>query len=339
MEHEPPTQPPGRVATIDAPDMAEAFRTARARMSDVPATVSGYRLFWVRDGDVGWRDLPAGGPYAVVGSHELCDVVLPEPGIELRHLLATTIELSDGLALRLLDLHTSLPFVLQDGSDQRSIVAAGPVVVRLGRTVLGGLPIDAGHAPEPPAPAPALPEMVVARSSRVPVSIHPRGSVSSEGSGPSSRGTSVTSMPPSHMIARMQSRPPAALPPPPPPSQDRELPPAVWRAGGPWAVTLEREQHAASVSLSEEELSVGVMIGRSPGCHDRGLRSVLDTYISRGHVLLLHHHETYEAFDLRSMNGTWEAGRAVKRRRLGAERATLELATSKAVVLHWHGRA
>jgi hypothetical protein len=375
MEQEPPTRPPGRTApdpVIGAPLMAEAFRLARVRMSAVPASVSGYRLFWVRDGNVGWKDLQAGGPYAIVGTHERCDAVLSEPGVELRHLLATTIELSDGPALRLLDLHTGLPFLLQDDSPHRSIVATGPVVIRLGRTVIGGVPIDAGRAPEPPEPAQALPEMVVERSNRVPVSVHPsRGPLppvshppvpdDAPVSAPPSRKTSVTSMPPSHLVARMQSSRPVGPPqvfeptrasagdssngpsgargPFVVPAQNRALPPPPGTADGHWAVTLERANHAASVSLSDEELSAGVVIGRAPNCHDRGLRSVLDTHISRGHLLLLHHHETYEVFDLCSMNGTWEAGRAVKRRRLGADQATLQLAGGAAVVLHWHGRA
>src|SRR5579871_5422088 len=110
MEQEPPTERPpsqpagGKLAAAeDAPDeegrpdrprvdtsfIAAAFAQARTRMSEVPAVVSGYRRFWVHRDEVHWQDLPVGGPYAVVGSHPLCSVVIEERYVALRHLLAT----------------------------------------------------------------------------------------------------------------------------------------------------------------------------------------------------------------------------------------------------------
>jgi hypothetical protein len=319
--------------------MASAFAKARAEMSAVPAAVSGYRLFWVHHDEVHWQDLPVGGPYAVVGSHPLCSVVIEDPDVALRHLLATTVELSDGVALRLLDLHTEMPFVLQDGSRQRSIVGTGPVVACVGRVVIGGVPIDVGEAPEAPAESPDLPDLVVTNASRVPERVAaPKGVVAPAPSeapaspAPSVRPQSrVTSMPPSQLVAYMSSRPVQRAAPPPPAA------PAAGE-GEAWTVTLERQGQAAAVTLTDAELSLGVMIGRAPNCHDHGLRAVLDTSISRGHLLLLHHHDTYEAYDLCSMNGTWEAGKAVRRRRLGAERVTLELSNHRPAVLRWHGR-
>ncbi len=181
------------------------------------------------------------------------------------------------------------------------------------------------------------------QSSRVPQSVHPSrvaipagpipddGPVSMRGAALSSRGsrgTAVTSMPPSHLVARMPANH----------GSPYRVPGNRSAEGPSWDVTLERERRAASVSLSDEELAVGVVIGRSTSCLDQGLQAVLDTHISRGHLLLLHHHDAYEVFDLCSLNGTWERGKAVKRRRLGAERATLQLAGGAPVVLHWHGR-
>jgi hypothetical protein len=346
---------------MDASFMAAALATARSRMSAVPATVSGYRLFWVSDGKVGWRDLTAGGPYAILGSHERCDAVLPDPGVALRHVLATTVELSDGPALRLLDLHSDMPFCLQDGSPQRSIVGTGTVVARLGWTVFGGVPIEPGHAPEAAAP---MPELVVTNAASAPrsgrpaselvepekppaatPSSHPESPAASsapEGSGSAAapaprRRTCVTSMPPSKLVANLPPRPPS--PPEVARSSIRELaPPGAPSAGGAWTVTLEREGRAASVTLTDDELSLGVVIGRAVNCHDRGLRAVLETSISRGHLLLLHHHDTYEAYDLCSLNGTWESGKSVKRRRLGSDKVVLSLSNHQPVVLHWHGR-
>jgi hypothetical protein len=338
-------------ARVDTSFIAAAFARARAKMSAVPAAVSGYRLFWVHRDEVHWQDLPVGGPYAIIGSHPLCSVVIDEPGVALRHLLATTIELSDGVALRLLDLHTDLPFVLQDGSRQRSIVGTGSVVALLGRVVIGAVPVDAGEAPEAPAEAPGLPELVVTSASRVPESVAAPPAEKEDpappAAAPSARPRSrVTSMPPSKLVAQMSSRParqaPAPPAPPAPPHPYREAPPRsaepALPAGESWTVTLERQGMAAVVTLTDAALYLGVMIGRGNNCFDDGLRAVLDGSISRGHLLLLHHHDTYEAYDLCSMNGTWEAGTAVRRRRLGAERVTLELSNQKPVVLHWHGR-
>src|SRR5262249_36180375 len=140
MDSDRPTRPPGlreghplppaREEPLDhaTARMAQAFAAARVRMSAVPAAVDGYRFFWVRDGAVGWRDLPAGGPYAILGSHSNCDAVVAEGGIASRHVLAVTVDLSDGPALRLLDLQTDVPFFLQDGSQARSIVGGGSVL-------------------------------------------------------------------------------------------------------------------------------------------------------------------------------------------------------------------
>jgi hypothetical protein len=150
-------------------------------------------------------------------------------------------------------------------------------------------------------------------------------------------------MPPSQLVAYMSSRPARPAPAAPAVHHPYREPPVLspepaLPAGESRTVTLERQGMAAVVTLTDAQLSLGVMIGRGLNCLDDGLRTVLDASISRGHLLLLHHHDTYEAYDLCSMNGTWEAGKAVRRRRLGAERVTLELSNHKPVVLHWHGR-
>src|SRR5262245_9889870 len=113
--------------------LADAYALARERTGNARASAAGYRLFWVRGGDIAWMDLPVRRDYAVLGRHTQCDAVLDDPEISLRHLLATIVELADGPALRLIDLHTDVPFYLQDDVPRRSIVASGPVAVRLGR--------------------------------------------------------------------------------------------------------------------------------------------------------------------------------------------------------------
>ncbi len=342
MEGAPSTEPPGAAIgpEIDTSTMARAYTTALSAMARVPAVDTGYRLFWVRDGRASFRDLPAGGAYAVAGSHERCDVVIEGAGVALRHLIAATVALSDGVALRLLDLHTDLPFFLQDDVPRRSIVAAGPVVVRLARAVIGAIPVEAGRTPEAPQyDGSTLPVTEVEATHTVPVST----------TRPSTSGPSrVSSLPPSRRLTDLpaQRRSPveARLP------EVRAVPHVASPATSPegpgggrvWTVSLERDDRRASVELSDADLALGVMIGRSDSsrarCLDAGLQAVLDTNVSRGHVLLLHHHEAYEAFDLCSTQGTWCGGERTTRRRLGDERSALRLATARPVTFCWHGR-
>src|SRR6185312_6197179 len=110
--------------------------------------------------------------------------------------------------------------------------------------------------------------------------------------------------------------------------------------GDGWTLSLEREGHQVSVTVSDDDLVVGVMIGRSIECLDQGLREVLTGSISRSHVLLLHHHDTYEAFDLCSMNGTHIGEVPMRRRRLGQDPLMMHLAPEgdHPVFLLWHGR-
>src|SRR5262245_4719459 len=125
--------------------LAEAYELARTRILGVPSAGAGFRLFWVRGRDVGWLDLPRRGAHAVIGRHTNCDLVLDGgPDISLRHLLAATIELADGLALRLLDLRTSMPFYLDDDTPRSSIVASGLVLIRFSGYVLGAVRLEAG---------------------------------------------------------------------------------------------------------------------------------------------------------------------------------------------------
>jgi hypothetical protein len=78
-----------------------------------------------------------------------------------------------------------------------------------------------------------------------------------------------------------------------------------------------------------------VLVGRSDRCHDRGLQAVLDTNISRGHLLLLRQHGGFEAFDLCSTQGTYAGGKRVRRLTLPDDGATLTLASKHSVTLTW----
>jgi len=279
-----------------------------------PATESGYRLFWVYGNDVSAFDLPARrDDYAIVGRHTHCDVLLSrDPEISLRHLLARTVVLADGtIALRFFDLHSAMPFFLEDGMPRRSIVASGPVMVRLGQYVLGGVP----YGPATPRNADAgggggpyrSPPQYTVSESRVMPAASPGGE----------RRSHITILP--------------ALP---------ALDDFAWSAARPGnaRVTLARAGQRASVELADADLEVGVLVGRSDKCVDRGLRAVMSESVSRAHLLLLREHEVVHAFDLCSMQGTYIDAMRVRRCRLPDTGATLRLATTDPVSLTWHPR-
>jgi pSer/pThr/pTyr-binding forkhead associated (FHA) protein len=86
------------------------------------------------------------------------------------------------------------------------------------------------------------------------------------------------------------------------------------------------------IDLTEAELDLGVLVSRTVRCVDESLRAILDDNISRGHVLLLHHGDVFEAFDLCSTNGTFVGGKRVKRLLL-EDGATLALGSG--LTLEW----
>ncbi len=326
-----PKGPPSR--SFDGPLFTRALARARQELAKAaPPAGAGYRLFWVSGDAVGWFDLPARGAYAIAGSHEQCDVVLRgDARIALRHLLATTIELADGLALRLLDLQTDLPFRLEDGAPRASIVAAGPIVASLGNFVIGGFPTTPGKVEIPDGPtAVAIEEsLVLPVSVRAPATLAPVARLEKAIS-------YVTSMPPASSIAIAAT------------SGGDELSfddacgsrPIDGRSGvdGAWArVTLRQGEKAASVGLGRASLEAGVLIGRLKQCPDRRLLEVLTGGVSRGHVLLFRHHDVCEAFDLCSTQGTFLGTKRVRRVRLDPDGTELRLASNDPVALEWTG--
>jgi hypothetical protein len=302
-----------------------AYETARARLATVPAQAPGFRLFWARGREMGWLDLSRGGGHAVVGRHDRCDLVLPDdPELSLRHLIATPVSLSDGVALRMLDLRTRVPFYLDDPTPRRSLVASGPVVVRLGRYCVGAWPIEPGIDGVLRVEAPERPRSIVVESPSLPASAAP-----SPPSAPSV--PRITVMPhsiPIVEVAGARSRQPyrQAAPVTGPRWRATEQPCAI--------VTLSGAGGCATVELTQAELERGVLIGRHERCHGDPLRTVLDTNISRGHLVLLRQHDGTEAFDLSSTQGTYVERRAVRRIRL-ENGATLVLSTGRPVTLEW----
>ena len=266
----------------------------------------GYRLFWVLQDQVGFRDLPARAEdYLIVGRHTCCDLVLPaDPQISLRHLLARAQLLADGtVALRLLDLHTNLPMFLEDGVPRRSIVASGALVARVGGYVIGALPFGQATKTEL-GPYRSPPPYVVCEAQSV-----PRGGIP--------RLTHITSLPPAPGIS------------------DVALAQATEHDA---RITLGFRDRGTSVTVSPQALELGVLLGRAPKCLDEGLQSILHTGISRAHLLLLRQGDVVHAFDLCSMQGTYHEGARARRVELAARGTRLELGAFEPVTFLWHSR-
>lgn len=340
--------PAGPGPAVSSSFLEQAYARARRSMEDIPAAQTGFRLFWVRDGETGWLDLPSTGAHVVLGRHTNCDVVLHgDPALSLRHLIATTIDLADGPALRLLDLRTAIPFHLADGAPRASIVASGPVAVRLGAYVIGSVPVEArGARPTGPVVPASLPPARVSEERALPRSMRPPPMTGPPQPDPEEEDdlpvSYVASMPPPAPILDLpgRSRPAPGTDPP-----ARQAPTAAApRAGrgpaepsGPVCarMTLRREGRGATIELTEGELEVGVLVGRSDRCYSGGLASILDTSISRGHVLLLRQQDGFDAFDLASTQGTFSGGKRVQRARLSDDGTTLTLATVNPITLIW----
>lgn len=334
------------------PDLDEsAARAAYARASahlaalpDTPAPAEGYRLFWASKVDVGHKDIGL-EEHAVVGRHSACDVALTSAAeLSLRHVLSATTTLADGTpALRVLDLHASLPFYTDDGQARRSIVATGPVVLRLGTYLFGGVPI--GPSIRRALLPDEMPRALVTHSVRPPADSQPEDYLQTPGE--------LSTMGPDDDLFDSPAPPPTAgsqaVPPPRgSPSLSRvtvvpnvafltEVAPPAARAAFA-RLTLLREGHSASLDLLAADLEGGVLIGRSERCTDGGLRRVLDGNISRVHALLLREGDDVVAFDLCSTQGMYLDGRAVRRQRLSRAGGCLSLAKTNPVMLYVHPR-
>lgn len=312
---------------IDVATMRRALSTAEAVMALNPPEspmVEGYRLFRVSGGDVAWLDMPANtGAYAVFGSHPRCDVKFASgDDVCVRHLVATCCNLGDGgFGLRLMDLQTSIPFFVDDDVPRRSIVVSGPLLVRIGRHVVGGLPVG----PRASSRVLQVSSCGMSEPPRALESVSEKAAV--EGAAPPAPTEGITT---SHRFARGEIshitsvRPVSHI-------EDMLAPRAKT---GYVRLTLQSSERSAAVELPEQALDDGVLLGRADNCLDRGLRAVLSTHISRTHLLLLRDGTEVMALDLCSTNGTRYAGQKVRRVMVPAEGLALTLGPE--LTLIWH---
>lgn len=325
---------------------AVAYTRARAYLSTLslgPAESEGYRLFWVRGNEVGHHDIHL-DEHVVVGRHTACDVpLLSGSELSLRHLLITTTRVASGVALRVLDLHGSIPFYTDDREPRRSIVASGPVVLRLGTYLVGGLPI--GPTVTDPGLPETMPRAVVTHSVPPPPDDAPAHAAT-----PTELSTIgaceddvLCTKPPDNV----DDPPPANTATPPHLSRVTVVPKAAFvtdvapsSAEEIFArLTLIRDGHSASIDLQSADLERGVLIGRSERCTDFGLRRVLDGNISRVHTLLLLDGSDVIAFDLCSTQGIYHDGVQVRRHRISKAGGCVSLAKTHPVMLCLHPRA
>jgi hypothetical protein len=299
-------QPPEAPRPLDLPAAyATALRLQRERP---PLLGPGYRLYWMTATRIASRDVLAEGPSElVVGRHTVCDAVLEgDASIALRHLLVRSTLLDDGCPrLSILDLESDSGFYIPDGTVQRSICAAGPLALRVGAYSIVALPGGV-----------ALPDALPS-----PVCDRPNDRVVSPARAPMSR---ITLLPRATLLSQRPTMRMSSLGPAPArrPTHDYEL-------------SLLDAKERVSVCLSAAELERGLLVGRATKCIDAGLRAILNTGISRLHLLLLRDGSECRAYDLASTQGTFQDGRAVRQVPLDDDGTTLELGTSTGIRLTW----
>jgi hypothetical protein len=302
-------------------DLRAAYAFARevVRVQPAPPAV-GHRLVCVRGSSFACTHLAAeDGAFAIVGRHTQCNLVLADdPFVALRHLLARSIALPrGGVALRVLDLHTELGFHLSDGSRHASIFGEGPIAIAVGEYALVALPSERPGDELPrelPSPEVTSPPGVREQLEALAAAMSPY-----RANARPLRSSRITLMPRAVMVGE-------------------PLPPSLGRlaTGGPYGLTLSRGGRSASVTLADEDVVRGVMIGRSEKCHTELLRRITDVNTSRTHVLVLREHGVTYAYDLASTQGTFMNGAPVRRARL-EDGATLTLSRGPdAVRLSWH---
>jgi hypothetical protein len=301
--------------------LSDAYAAARARVQAAPdrrARGPRHRIIVVRGptvvADHTLAAHPVWGSFAVVGRHSRTRIVLPDASIDLRHLFVRSIALPDGggVALRVLDLQTELGFVLADGSTQTSIFAEGPVLFGIGRYVLVALPRE--------SQGDSLPNQL------------PTASVKSSGSARAQVAAVERAMGAYRANARHNR------------SSVIRLMPSLVMAGESDAshnaahtITLARGAMSAGIPVTGEELTAGVIIGRSRKLASEELRRITDSGTSRVHVLVIREENHVFAYDLASTSGLFQEGTPVSRVLLGPKTTLTLGSTLSSVTMTWHG--
>ncbi len=229
----------------------------------------------------------------IVGRHSSADVFLPsDPQISLRHLAVVLHRRANGGAgtFRVLDLRTPLAFADEDGARLEAVEASGPVLLWCGSLGLFLFPTGGETS--------TWPENAQDAWSQVPARLFVEKTPASEGDGPA---------------AGVRVRP---LDPPPSAPEATTL---VNTFAGPVFPSLDRDESdpprgellvgstsgRASVRLGARAAHRGVLLGRYDRCATAGLPVLVDSALSRVHLLVLELDGSLYAIDTASRNGSW----------------------------------
>ncbi|MEO8874856.1 MAG: hypothetical protein ABI461_04645 [Polyangiaceae bacterium] len=297
-----------RAERFNPPSAREAFRLARELERARPQHQSGHRLYWITSGSFGSCDLAASVAAAVVvGSHDLCDVRLADPRIELRHLLIRTTMVDDGCALlSVLDLHTAHGFYLSNGSVERSIDATGAVVIRVGGYAIVALPSGRKLPDE-------LPLSIVEPATESPY----RGAMFSPEllARPLDGSSRITQLP--GIVDAIEAASSVR-------ANEGEL----------YEITMRSAAGTRSVRITGTALRRGVLVGRSLNCNT-DFRMMIDMGISRGHLLFLKDRHGEMAYDLSSTQGSYSFGRRERAVKLDDGGTTVMIGAAQKISLSW----
>jgi hypothetical protein len=242
--------------------------------------------------------------FLVIGRHTRCALVLDDPDVSLRHLVAHwSDDTDDGPAIRLWDLRTGQPFVTEDGLPSSSVVAEGVLFASLGRYQLVLVPLDAlAWADDADGAWAHLPVRRFA-SARV-----ARDRVRS----PDRRDSTVTHTLPPVVFASEEG--------------------AGWAARGLPAsgrLVVELPEGRTERWVSDEQLDRGLLFGRYERCQ---LPLDGDDALSRVHLFVVRVDDRVWAIDTASTNGTRHNGIPVDASALSA---TASLLLARRCVVHW----
>ncbi len=292
--------PPAGALAASPSAAAELFARASALLPTMAREAGGpgYRVFWLGDGALQWADvLGDGHGHLVVGRHSSADVELRgDESIALRHLVLRAGAAAKGVPeLQVLDLRANLP-VFVDASDepQRSFVAEGPMLARVGTHAICALPVATCAPPKVPT---------TEHEASAPASSPPARQ-------DAERRRRVVREPQASYVASAAGSHTTSLRPAPPTTEIHELQPS---AGPPWVHLVVRSPNGdVEHQLDRDALRGLVLVGRYARCQ-AGHAGLLLGDVSRVHVGLIAQGDAVEVIDLASTNGIWVDRSRVRR--------------------------
>lgn len=231
----------------------------------------------------GWKLMDvwelAMGDAVTVGRHRRCQIRVHDESIAGRHLVVhVATERGHQHVIRMWDLHTSLPFVTENGTSTRAAAAAGPLFVRLGPYVVAAVPAQYLRTPDPIEAWRRLPVREFARVEAPPTDPSRVDDVSI-----------VSLLPAPRVLDASSSGDPAA------------------------EITMEFGRTTTSYVLDAHDLDRGILLGRDQRCFGN---VPMDRSVSRVHALIVSRGDRVWALDTASTNGVAVGARRRRATRL-----------------------